>query len=120
MIINHSCYFCQKIKEAAVLQVLKFNKQSEHLDVFSTRHTTRTFLFYCYIGNSKCIANALGRSFCFLAQSRKLFFRLEKAHFYMQTIRNKKYYISFFFLSYIKRIHLLYIKGEIFLWSPKF
>lgn len=34
MIINHSCYFCQKIKEAAVLQVLKFNKQSGHFDGF--------------------------------------------------------------------------------------
>lgn len=35
MIINHCCYFCQKkIKEAAIFQVLKFNKQSEHSDIF--------------------------------------------------------------------------------------
>lgn len=33
---------------AAILQVLTFIKQLENLDVSSTNHTTRMFLFYCY------------------------------------------------------------------------
>jgi len=35
--------------------------------------------------NSKCIANVLGKFLCFLAKSRKLFFRLEKLIFTLQV-----------------------------------
>lgn len=62
--------------------------------------------------NSKCIANALGKSLCFLAQSRKLFFRLEKVIFTLQVTWKQfgffeKNDTSFFLLSSLKRIHPL-------------
>lgn len=90
----------KKIKEAAIVQVLKFNKQSEHLDIFQLGIQQGHSSFPVTLVNPKCVANVLDESLCFLAQSTIVFFQTGKTHFYITGDIRAIWYLLF--LSFYK------------------
>lgn len=119
MIINHTCYFCQKkIKEAAIVQVLKFNKQSEHLDIFQLGIQQGHSSFPVTLVNPKCVANALDESLCFLAQSTIVFFQTGKTYFYITGDIWAIWYLLF--LSFYKETSSSFRKGEFLFFNLNF